>query len=70
MSCSYCPSSTSGDLLATASGDGTVKLWDFRQACCTLTFAEHRQPGIAQDILVLYGLTSIYYVHCMYSVGL
>jgi len=33
-----------GNLLATASGDGTVKIWDFVNACCAQTFAEHGQP--------------------------
>jgi WD40 repeat protein len=33
-----------GNLLATASGDGTVKIWDFVNACCAQTFSEHGQP--------------------------
>ena len=35
-----------GDLLATTSGDGSVKLWDFSRACCSLTLSDHQQPGI------------------------
>lgn len=33
-----------GNLLSTASGDGTVKLWDFASASCAHTFTEHGQP--------------------------
>ncbi len=32
-----------GTHLATASGDGTVKLWDFSKATATLTLADHTQ---------------------------
>ena len=32
-------------MLATTSGDGSVKLWDFTRSCCSLTLSEHRQPG-------------------------
>ena len=35
----------SGTLLATSSGDGTVKVWDFERSKCSQTFAEHQQPG-------------------------
>jgi WD40 repeat protein len=30
-----------GNFLATASGDGCVKIWDFVNAKCQRTFAEH-----------------------------
>ena len=30
--------------MATCSGDGTVKVWDFVNASCAYTFAEHGQP--------------------------
>ena len=30
-----------GARLATSSGDGTVKIWDFSKAECVLTFADH-----------------------------
>ena len=30
--------------LATTSGDGTVKIWDFINASCAYTFSEHGQP--------------------------
>lgn len=33
-----------GNYLATASGDGCVKLWDFMNAKCASTYAEHGQP--------------------------
>lgn len=32
-----------GHLLATASGDATVKIWNFEQAACTATFSDHTQ---------------------------
>lgn len=37
---------TSGDLLASTSGDGTVKLWNLSQSMSTLTLSDHRQPGM------------------------
>ena len=36
----------SGSQLATASGDGTVKVWDFARGKCVLTFSDHQQPGM------------------------
>lgn len=30
-----------GNFLATSSGDGTVKVWDFVNASCAYTFTEH-----------------------------
>lgn len=39
--CSYL--SHRGTALATASGDGTVKVWDFVNACCAATFSDHAQ---------------------------
>ena len=30
-----------GDLLASCSGDGNVKIWDFVNATCQYTFSEH-----------------------------
>lgn len=35
----------SGLQLATASGDGSVKVWDFSKGQCSITFTEHQQPG-------------------------
>ena len=35
----------SGLYLATCSGDGTVKIWDFTKNQCMLTLSEHIQPG-------------------------
>ena len=32
-----------GSHLVTASGDGTVKIWEFAQAKCTHTFFDHTQ---------------------------
>lgn len=34
-----------GNQLASTSGDGSVKLWDFNKASCVSTFTEHQQPG-------------------------
>lgn len=34
-----------GGQLASTSGDGTVKLWDFEKASCISTLTEHQQPG-------------------------
>lgn len=36
----------SGLVLATASGDHTVKIWDFKKGECTLTFVDHNQVGV------------------------
>ena len=36
----------SGFVLATCSGDGTVKLWNFREGSCVCTFQDHQQPGV------------------------
>lgn len=33
----------SGKLLATTSGDKTVKVWDFVESRCKLTFSDHTQ---------------------------
>lgn len=33
-----------GNQLATASGDGCVKIWDFLNARCQTTYSEHGQP--------------------------
>ena len=35
----------SGKMLATCSGDGTVKIWDFGSVCCVATLSDHQQPG-------------------------
>jgi len=35
----------SGVQLATASGDTTVKIWDFANATCIQTFADHQKAG-------------------------
>jgi len=35
----------SGMQLATASGDTTVKIWDFANAACIHTFADHQKAG-------------------------
>ena len=35
----------SGDVLASTSGDGTVKIWNLSQLTSTLTLPDHRQPG-------------------------
>ena len=35
----------SGAKLATASGDTTVKVWDFARAECEHTFTEHKHAG-------------------------
>ena len=32
-------------MLATCSGDGTVKIWDFGSASCIETLSDHQQPG-------------------------
>ena len=32
-----------GTQLATASGDGTIKVWDFATATCKATFSDHTQ---------------------------
>lgn len=32
-----------GSLLATASADGTVKIWDFVDASCRVTLSDHSQ---------------------------
>jgi WD40 repeat protein len=34
-----------GIQLATASGDTTVKIWDFAKAECMHTFTDHQKPG-------------------------
>jgi WD40 repeat protein len=36
----------SGSLLATSSGDGTVKVWDFLESRCTATFTDHTQVSL------------------------
>ena len=36
-----CGTPMQGTCLATASGDGTVKLWDFKRAACSVTFEDH-----------------------------
>jgi len=35
----------SGTQLATTSGDTTVKIWDFANAICIQTFADHQKAG-------------------------
>ena len=35
----------SGCVLASASGDGSAKLWRFREGKCTATLLDHQQPG-------------------------
>ena len=35
----------SGLQLATTSGDTTVKIWDFANASCIQTFADHQKAG-------------------------
>ena len=35
----------SGPRLATSSGDGTVKLWDYSKTVCLNTLTDHQQPG-------------------------
>jgi len=35
----------SGLQLATSSGDTTVKIWDFANASCIQTFADHQKAG-------------------------
>jgi len=37
---------SSGIQLATASGDTTVKIWDFANASCIQTFADHQRAGM------------------------
>ena len=39
-----------GTHLATSGGDHTIKLWDFVNACCTHTFAEHTQAVWNVDV--------------------
>ena len=34
----------SGELLASCSGDGTAKLWNFREGRCVITYTDHQQP--------------------------
>ena len=46
----------SGHLLATTSGDGSVKLWDFSRACCSLTLSDHTQPGTVQGGCEVWGV--------------
>ena len=41
-----------GDLLASTSGDGTIKLWNLSQSMSTLTLSDHRQPGTKNAIFV------------------
>lgn len=48
-SCVY--SVSSGDLLASTSGDGTIKLWNLSQSMSTLTLSDHRQPGTNNTII-------------------
>ena len=38
-----------GSHLATAAGDGTVKLWDFASASCVATYTDHTQPVWSVD---------------------
>ena len=35
----------SGDLLASCSGDGVVKIWNFSKLSSFITLSDHRQPG-------------------------
>ncbi len=35
----------SGGVLASASGDGSAKLWRFTEGKCTATLPDHQQPG-------------------------
>ena len=37
----------SGDLLASCSGDGVVKIWNFSKLSSFITLSDHRQPGNA-----------------------
>jgi len=38
--------------IVTASGDSTVKIWDFVNTACTFTFKEHKQPVWSIDLNV------------------
>lgn len=33
-----------GTLLATSSGDGSVKVWDLKKTSCIQTLSDHQQP--------------------------
>ncbi len=44
-SCDFHPS---GQFLSTASGDSTVKLWDFKKAKCVGTYTDHTQVDVHQ----------------------
>ena len=52
----------SGLYLATCSGDGTVKIWDFTKNQCMLTLSEHIQPGNVCFEQIIYVVTNIYLV--------
>ena len=50
----------SGSKLVTASGDTTVKIWDFSKAECVHTFTDHTHAGKLKQLKMHYSLHHSY----------
>jgi len=57
--------SPKGNILATCSGDGCVKVWDFMNAKCSMTYPEHGQPVWAVD----FHYSGEFLLSCCHAVG-
>ncbi len=55
--------SPNGLCLASASGDGTVKLWN--TSSCINTFSEHQQPGTCVVVWVCVGVLCVCVMVCV-----
>jgi WD40 repeat protein len=51
--------SPNGFMLGSSSGDGLVKLWDFRKGLCVSTLQDHQQPG-TMILFTLHSLCMVY----------
>lgn len=53
----------SGSKLVTASGDTTVKIWDFSKAECVHTFTDHTHAGKNNIKCITHNITHISRLH-------
>src|SRR4051794_27289069 len=60
---SDCDFHPSGTHLITASGDGTVKLWDFEESVCVASYSDHSQVRL-QTIRKMLKVSRLYWRYC------